>query len=66
MAEWYGTYRNRNSSSHRMGLYEVTVQPERLLAYIGPEVGRDESEYVIDPTGSDFKPRRITRFESAA
>ncbi|KXO88743.1 hypothetical protein AXK56_10520 [Tsukamurella pulmonis] len=32
-------------------VYTATVDPKHLLAYIGPEVGRGESEYVVDPAG---------------
>jgi hypothetical protein len=63
-AEWFAGYRNHGG--HPRAVYQATVEPGRLLAFIGADAGRDENEYVLDPTGPGFRPNRLARFAEAS
>lgn len=45
-------------------VYTAVVAPTHLLAYIGPRIGRDESEYVVDPSG--LSDRTVTMLARGA
>jgi hypothetical protein len=49
-ALWFA---NRDLGDGRGNVYVHHAQPRELLAYIGPEVGRGEDEYVLNPSHLD-------------